>query len=204
MKKSCEYYFIAQSPFSYLGHARFTDMTTRLGIEVDVKPCDMNAVIKAGGGLPVAQRPAQRKAYRLRELDRWGTFLDVPLNLQPAHFPVPVEAASRLIIAAKIAHGAQAALAVSGAVMRAVWAEERNIADPDTLAVLASGCGLDGPAVLAQSRHAHILALYDRYTQDAIDAQAFGAPWYVVDGEGFWGQDRLDFVQRALEESAQQ
>jgi 2-hydroxychromene-2-carboxylate isomerase len=90
-------------------------------------------------------------------------------------------------------------LTLTGAIMRAVWAEERNIGDPDTLAALAreSG-GYDGKALLKSSETASVQSEYDRYTDEAIAANVFGAPWYVVDGEGFWGQDRLDFVERAL------
>ena len=80
--------------------------------------------------------------------------------------------------------------------MRAVWAEEKNIADADTLAALALDCGHDGHALLKSSETASVLAEYERFTDEAIAANVFGSPWYIVDGEGFWGQDRLDFVER--------
>jgi 2-hydroxychromene-2-carboxylate isomerase len=198
MAKLCEYYFAPQSPWTYLGHARFVELAKRHGVQVDVKPVDLGRVFNSSGGLPLAKRPPQRQAYRLVELKRWSEHLQIPMNVQPKFFPVPGDPAAKLIIAVKLAHGADAALAVSGAIMRALWAEERNIADGDTLAAIASDCGHDGRALLKSSETASVQSEYDRFTDDAMAANVFGSPWYVVDGEGYWGQDRLDFVERAF------
>jgi 2-hydroxychromene-2-carboxylate isomerase len=198
MARTCEYFFAPQSPWTYLGHARFVALVKKHGVQVDVKPCDLGKVFGVSGGLPLAKRPPQRQAYRLVELKRWSDFLKMPLNLHPKFFPVPSDAAAKLIIAVKLAHGNDAALDVAGAVMRAVWAEERNIGDADTLAAIASACGHDGKALLKSSETASVQSEYDRFTDEAIAANVFGSPWYVVDGEGYWGQDRLDFVERAF------
>lgn len=198
MSKQCDYYFAPQSPFVYLGHARFVALTRKYGVPVEIKPCDLGKVFNVSGGLPLAKRPPQRQAYRLVELQRWSKFLQVPLNLQPKFFPVSGDPAAKLILATRIAHGVDAALDLAGTVMRAVWAEDRNIADPATLAAIATECGRDGTALLKSSDTDAIQAEYDRCTSDAIAASVFGSPWYVVDGEGFWGQDRLDFVERAF------
>lgn len=123
----------------------------------------------------------------------------MPLNLQPKFFPVSGDAAARLIIATKFAHGTDAALALTGTIMRAIWAEEKNITDPDTLIALANAAGHDGQALLKASETASVQSEYEQFTNDAISANVFGFPWYVVDGEGYWGQDRLDFVERALQ-----
>ncbi len=198
MAKQCDYYFGPQSPWTYLGHARLVELAKRYGVQIDVKPVDLGKVFSASGGLPLAKRPPQRQAYRLIELKRWSESLQIPLTPQPKFFPVPGDPAARLIIAAKLAHGADAALALSGAIMRALWAEERNIADGDTLAAIASDCGHDGKALLKSSETASVQGEYDRFTDDALAASVFGSPWYIVDGEGFWGQDRLDFVEQAF------
>jgi 2-hydroxychromene-2-carboxylate isomerase len=198
MSKVCQYFFTPQSPFAYLGHERLVAMAKRHGAKIDIKPCDFGKVFNVSGGLPLAKRAPQRQAYRLAELKRWSEFLQVPLTLQPKFFPVSGDAAAKLIIAATLAHGTDAALGVTGRVMRAVWAEERNIADEETLAVIASEAGHDGAALMKSSQTASVQAEYDRYTEVAIAANVFGAPWFIVDGEGYWGQDRLDFVERAL------
>ncbi len=196
MPKICEYYFTPQSPWTYLGHARFITLAQKYGVEVDAKPCDLGKIFNVSGGLPLAKRAPQRQAYRLVELKRWSIFLQIPLNVQPKFFPVSGEPASRLIIATKLAHGSEAAIELSGVIMRALWAEEKNIADADTLIALASLCGHDGKALQKSSETASVQTEYERFTEQAIAANVFGSPWYAIDGEGFWGQDRLDFVER--------
>lgn len=198
MAKRCEYFFAPQSPWSYLGHARFVEMARRHGAQVDIKPVDLGKVFNVSGGLPLAKRPPQRQAYRLMELKRWSDHLQVPLNLHPKFFPVQPDAAAKLIIATRLAHGTDAALDLAGAIMRALWAEERNIGDAGTLAAIATECGHDGKALVKSSETASVQSEYDRFTNEAIAANVFGAPWYVVEGEGFWGQDRLDFVEQTL------
>lgn len=198
MAKTCTYFFAPQSPFAYLGHDRLVALASRHGVQIDLKPCDLGKIFPASGGLPLPKRAPQRQAYRLAELKRWSEFLQLPLNPQPKFFPVPGDPAARIIIAARLAHGSETALALTGNIMRAVWAEERNIGDPDTLAAIATDAGCDGKALLKSSETASVQAEYDRYTEEAIGANVFGAPWYVVDGEGYWGQDRLDFVERAF------
>lgn len=198
MSKVCEYYFAPQSPWAYLGHTRFVSLAKQHGVKIDIKPYDLGKVFNVSGGLPLAKRAPQRQAYRLVEMKRWSDHLQVPLNLQPKFFPLPGDPAAKLIIATKLTHGTDAALAVAGAVMRALWAEDKNIGDADTLAAIASACGHDGPALLKSSDTASVQTEYQRFTDDAIAASVFGSPWYVVDGEGYWGQDRLDFVERAF------
>lgn len=199
MGKLITYFFAPQSPWAYLGHERLVALAGKHDARIDVKPCDLGKVFNVSGGLPLAKRAPQRQAYRLVEMKRWSEYLGMPLNLQPKFFPVPADAAARIIIAAKLAHGGEAALALSGAIMRAVWADERNIGDDDTLVALANECGLDGRALLQSAQTGSVLNEYDVYTADAIAANVFGSPWYVVDGEAYWGQDRLDFVERALQ-----
>ncbi|ASU40442.1 2-hydroxychromene-2-carboxylate isomerase [Herbaspirillum sp. meg3] len=200
MGKVCEYFFAPHSPFAYLGHARFVALAKQYDVQVVLKPFDLSKIFGQSGGLPLAKRAPQRQAYRLKELARWSKFLGLPMNLQPTYFPVQSDAAARLIIATQLAHGTNAALELTGAVMRAIWEEEKNIADNDTLLAIANGLGHDGVSLLKSSETASVQAEFDRFTEEATAANVFGAPWFVVDGEGYWGQDRLDFVERAFAE----
>ncbi|MDB5879328.1 MAG: 2-hydroxychromene-2-carboxylate isomerase [Variovorax sp.] len=192
-----DYYFTPQSPWTYLGHARFAALLKATGATVRVRPIDFGAVFPVSGGLPLGKRAPQRQAYRLVEMARFSEQLDVELNPKPKFFPVASDDASRLIIAVDMHDGADAAMRLCGAVFAAVWVQERNIADPAVLEALAVECGL--PAKRAEQSHSQ--AVQERYeadTKEAIDAGVFGAPSYVIEGEIFWGQDRLDFVERAL------
>ncbi|MGD9944467.1 MAG: 2-hydroxychromene-2-carboxylate isomerase [Burkholderiaceae bacterium] len=195
--KTIEYFVIPSSPFAYLGHDRFVAMARRHGAAVEVKPFDLGGkVFPISGGLPLPKRSPQRQAYRLVELERWSRTLGVPLNPAPRHFPVPVDDASLMIAAALRAYGNEAALQLAGAQQRAVWAEQRDISDAATLKAIAAECGLDGERLFTDREAAR--ADYDAFTQQAIDRGVFGAPWYVYRGEPFWGQDRLDLLDRAL------
>jgi 2-hydroxychromene-2-carboxylate isomerase len=198
MGKTVTYYLTPQSPWTYLGHERLVALAKAHGAAIDIKPFDLGRVFSVSGGLPLAKRAPQRQAYRLAEMARWAAALNLPLNAQPKFFPVPPEPAARFIIAARTAFGADVALQLAGAIMRALWAEEKNIADDATLVQLATDCGLDGRMLQKSAETAGVQEQYDQNTTDAIAANVFGAPWYVVDGEAFWGQDRLDFVERAL------
>lgn len=197
MRHAVDYYFAPNSPWTYLGHARFAALLAGSGASVRVLPMDLAQVFPVSGGLPLSQRAPQRQAYRLQELKRYAEALGLPLVVQPRFFPVAADAASRLIVASELALGAAAAMRLTGAIGAAVWTQERNIADPATLASLLSECALDAD-LLAQSQSAEVQTRYAQNTQAAIDAGVFGAPSYVVDGELFWGQDRLDFVERRL------
>ncbi len=197
MDRLVDYYFTPLSPYTYLGHQRFVDIARRHDATIAVKPVDLGRVFPVSGGLALSKRAPQRQAYRLVELKRWSSWLHLPLNLHPAHFPVSGDLASKWILAA-LEQGADAALEFAGALGRAVWAEERNIADRETLAVIAAAHGRD-VAVLDERAHAPDIATgYDVLTQEAIDCGVFGSPTYVYRGEMFWGQDRLDFLDRAL------
>jgi 2-hydroxychromene-2-carboxylate isomerase len=199
MERVVDYYFTPSSPWTYLGHERFGAVAQRRGVAIQCKPVDYGKVFAASGGLPLAKRPPQRQAYRLFELERWRRFLDIPLNLRPAFFPVPAELASRLILAAEPA----AQFQLAGALLRAVWTEERDIADGDTLRRVAAENGLDSPALLERARSQETAERYDALTEEAILRQVFGAPTYIYRDEPFWGQDRLDFLERALARDAE-
>lgn len=199
MGKTVEYFVAPQSPWTYLGHSRFVEIANRQDAEVQLKPADVNKVFSVSGGVPVAQRPPQRQAYRLAELARWSKHLNLPLNLHPKYFPVNGEPAAKLVIATQHAAGTAQALALLGALGKACWADEQNITDADTLQSIVNGLGLDGAALLALSSSEAVATDYARNTDDAIAAHVFGVPWYRVGDEGFWGQDRLDFVERALQ-----
>ena len=192
-----DYYLAPQSPWTYLGHDRFEAIAKAAGAQINVLPVDLGQVFPQTGGLPLAKRAPQRQAYRLVELKRFSEHLGLAMHLQPKFFPVAGDAAARLIIAVSEHDGSLAAMALAGALMRAVWAEQRDIADTGTLASKLAECGLPARRV-DDAQAPAVKTRYDADSLRAIERGVFGAPSYVVDGEIFWGQDRLDFVQRRL------
>lgn len=202
MSTDIDYFFAPNSPWTYLGHTRFVAAARAAKARINVLPVDMGGqIFPVSGGLPLTKRAPQRQAYRLLELQRFSRWLELPLNPNPKYFPVNGDDAAQLIICVDQRDGTDAALDFTGRVLAAVWAQERNIASETTLAELLSEAGLPASR-LAES---HSQAVHERYleaTQRAIDAGVFGAPSYVIDGEIYWGQDRLDFVERRLLQGA--
>jgi 2-hydroxychromene-2-carboxylate isomerase len=192
-----DYYLAPQSPWTYLGHARFAAMARAAGARINVLPADFGKVFAVSGGLPLGQRAPQRQAYRLVELARTSEFLKLPMHTRPQYFPVSGDDAARLIITVGMHDGADAAMALTGAVLAACWAQQRNIAAQPTLAELLAESGLSAQR-LEQATSPVAQEHYQLFTQKAIAADVFGAPSYVVDGEIFWGQDRLDYLARRL------
>ncbi len=198
MSRHVDYYFAPQSPWTYLGHLRFWDIARSAGVPIRVLPVDLGGkVFPVSGGLPLGKRAPQRQAYRLVELQRFSAWLHAPLNLAPKYFPVNGDDAAKLIIAVDLHDGSHAAMALTDSILRAVWVHDRNIADEAVLAGLLAERELPAARLEAAQTQA-VQERYEADSQAAIDAGVFGAPSYVVDGEIFWGQDRLDFLERKL------
>ena len=195
MAKIIDYYFSPMSPWTYLGHGRFMDIARRHGASISPKPADYGRIFAQSGGLPVAKRPPQRQSYRLVELARWRDHLGVPMNIEPKFFPYDSRLASMAIVAAG---DVDKAMRLAGALMRACWSEERNMADETEVAAVIRSAGLDSSAVLEQARASDTASRFEGFTDEAIARQVFGAPTYVYREELFWGQDRLEFLDRAL------
>jgi len=194
------------SPWAWLGSGRFLALATARQLPVRVLPVHLEQVFGASGGVPFRQRSAARQSYRQLELQRWSRHLGVPITLQPRCYPVDRAPASRLLIALRhsgtdpMGHGA---LTLLHAILRAIWVEDRDIADRDTLSAIAQAQGLDAEGLLQAAAQPDTAAQFEADTQAAIAAGVFGAPTWVLDGERFWGQDRLDFLQAALDDRAQ-
>jgi 2-hydroxychromene-2-carboxylate isomerase len=198
MSKVVDYYMTPVSPWTYLGHDRLRAVCAKHGAQIHLRVMDLGKVFPASGGVSLRDRPPQRRAYRLAELKRWRDYLGMPLNIEPKFFPVPAEAAATALLAVLERNGTEAALDVAGDLLRAVWAEERNIGDAATLTAVLTGRGLDAAGLLALARSAEVAARYIQHSHEAIARGVFGSPTYVYQDELFWGQDRLDFLDRAL------
>lgn len=196
MTKTIDYYFSLNSPWTYLGSRLFEEILQRHNAVARVKPVNLGEVFPQTGGLPLPKRAPARQAYRLLELKRWRAFRDMPLNLHPTYFPAPDALAAGCVIA--LGETSAEALRLAHAILRAVWAEERNIADESTLAEILRENEQDPDAILAKAREPGAAETYKAYAEEAVARGVFGAPSYFYEDELFWGQDRLDFLDRAL------
>jgi 2-hydroxychromene-2-carboxylate isomerase len=202
MPITIDYYVSLNSPWTYLGSAPLAEIARRHGATVNVKPAKFGPIFEQTGGLPLPKRSPQRQAYRLMDLKRWREVRERPLNLEPKYFPCNDLPATRLVIAAKLQ--GRDAHRLSLEFGRALWEREETLADPATIAAAAERAGLDAAALRAAGpSDAELDALLEQYTQEAVKAGVFGAPSYVLpSGEIFWGQDRLELLDRALKMAA--
>ncbi|MDH2384385.1 2-hydroxychromene-2-carboxylate isomerase [Bradyrhizobium sp. CER78] len=200
-RPAVEYYFSFISLWSYIGSLVFQDLAKRHDVQVVFKPIDLLAVFAAGGGKPVRLRPPQRQSYRLVEMERWKRIRGIPLVTWPKFYPADPSLGHRMLLAA-IGQGRDAT-AFAHAGLKAVWADELNVEDAETLVSLANHSGLDGEALLALAADPKLVAREAFLTREAIERQLFGAPFYFYRGEPFWGQDRLDQLGAAIASGAE-
>lgn len=192
-----DYYFSLVSPYAYLGHAAFLDLAHRHGATVAYRPVRLLEVFAAAGGVPLGQRTPSRQRYRLLELQRWRQARGLPLNLHPAFFPVDGSLADCAAIAlTRLQRDPDTYIRDA---FRAVWVDERNLADRQTIAELLARAGHDADAVLALASGEAVQAAYRANTEAAAAADLPGVPGYVLAGEAFWGQDRIEMLGQALQ-----
>ena len=193
-----DYFASLNSPWTHLGAARLEAIVARHGASLRIYPVDFGTIFPATGGLPLPKRSPQRQAYRVQELERWRTHLGLPIHLHPRFFPAAEKLPAGCVIAARETLGDQPAIRLAHRVLKALWEEERDTGDPDVLAGLMEECGLDAGSLLALGGQDRWAERRDIDTQAALARGVFGAPSYVVGEEIFWGQDRLDFLDRRL------
>lgn len=197
-------YYSLSSPWAYLGGPRLQDIVHRHRARLILKPYDFQVVVLTTGGVPLRTRPQARRHYHRVELDRWRTYLGMPLVLEPRHYPQsqPTDPdwnkyAGWTVIAAQDL--GLDAFPLSHAILRALWAEERDIARADVRRTIAEENGYDGAKLVAAERSGRVQTLYRQFSTDAERLGVFGSPTLIIEGELFWGQDRLDFVDRRLD-----
>ncbi|MEX0956952.1 MAG: 2-hydroxychromene-2-carboxylate isomerase [Rhizobiaceae bacterium] len=196
MPATIDYFFISASPFAYLGHMAFHEIAARHNATIRYKPMKLGDVWANSGSVPLGQRTPTRQRYRRIELQRIAEQRGLPLNLDPKFFPADPTLADTCVIA----------LVESGAdpkgfltrVHDAVWVNDRNIADAATIAELLGAEGHDAASIVEAAKSPGVAEIRDGNTAEAIAADSIGAPAYVLSGEPFWGQDRLDVLDRAL------
>ncbi len=191
-----EYFFTVASPWAYLGHDAVHAVAKRRGATLVPKPMALGNVFPETGGVPLKQRHPARRSYRMIELQRWREFRRVELTLRPTYFPADPALIDRAILAALTDGHDVRDLTLHA--FRAIWVENRDIGDPDTIRAILSSAGLDGASLLRRAETPEIGALYDDNARAAVSYGVVGSPGYVLDGEPFWGQDRIELLEAAL------
>ena len=198
MSKTIDYYLSPMSPWAYLGHAPFQTITNKLGSNINIRPIDPGKLFAATGGVPVAQRPIQRQKYRISELKRWKSALKSPIEIEPQFFPYNPALISLVTAVVVSQFDTDKAMEVILRFMEGCWVENRDMGSPDEIKKSLETCDLDGSLILQTASKEEASKALEENTQRAIDADVFGVPSYVIEGEVYWGQDRLNFLEDHL------
>src|SRR3954470_8746095 len=196
MPRQVDYYFSFQSPWAYIGHNVFRNVAKTYDLKVNYKPVVLVDLFSETGGLPLMKRHPVRQRYRMVELQRWRDKRGLTFHLQPSNWPFNARLADGVVIAA-----IEAGLDPDRFLQRGfagVWEDQLNLADAATLAKLGDESGLPGQQLVQRSATEAISAAYEQNRQHALAADVFGSPVYVLDGEVFWGQDRIELLGDAL------
>lgn len=194
-----DYYFATISPYTYLAGTRLEAIAAKHGASVAYKPLSIMDLFARTGGTAPKDRHESRKEYRLIGMEREAAKLDMPLNLHPAHWPTNPAPASYAIIAAAKAGGGDMGALVHG-ILRACWAEERDVAQDDVIGDCLEAAGF--ARGLVNSGMMEGAEEYARNLEEAVSAGVFGAPFYIVDGARFWGQDSLPDLDAYLSDKS--
>ena len=195
-----EYFYSLASPFSFLGSEKLQSIAKKYSVEIVEKPCDLvGGIFSKTGGVPVPQRSLQRQKYRLDELKRWSEFLNININIKPKFFPpkdphIPAKyTIAANLLGIKIIFGHE--------LLKNLWIEEKNISDEKNIQLVSEQFKIDFNELSSLANSEKVSKIYIENTEEAIQKNVFGAPTYIFNNELFWGQDRLEFLDRALKKS---
>ena len=192
-----EYYYGIPSPFTYLGSAKLQSIAKKYNVEIIENPCDLvGGIFVKTGGIPVPQRSPQRQKYRLEEIKRWSEFLHIQINIKPKFFPprdphIPAKfTIAANLLGTKVIFGHE--------LLKQLWSEEKDISDEKNIEIISNIFKIDFEELSVLAKSEKVSKIYLDNTEEAVEKNVFGAPTYIFNNELFWGQDRLEFLERAL------
>ena len=197
MTNTIDYYFATPSPWAYLATPRIIEIEKKYDIKINWKPCNLVEIFAKNGTAAVKDRPKPVQLNRLTELKRWSQYLNVPLTVQPKFFPVDPTLSQKVIIVAQ--NSDIDPKDITFAFMKAVWAEEKDIANEETIKEISQNCNLDSTTILEIANSSEINNKYIENTEKALENNVWGSPTFIYNNELFWGQDRIEFLERAIQ-----
>jgi 2-hydroxychromene-2-carboxylate isomerase len=192
-----EYFYSLASPFAFLGSKNFQTIAKKYSAEIAEKPCDLvGGIFSKTGGIPVPQRSSQRQKYRLDEIKRWSEFLNIKINIKPKFFPPKdPHVSAKFTIAANLLN---IKIVFGHELLKLLWSEEKDISDEKNIEIVSNNFKIDFKELSSLARSEKVSKIYTHNTEEAVEKNVFGAPTYIFNNELFWGQDRLEFLERAL------
>ena len=197
MTNILDYYFATPSPWAYLATPRLIELKNKYDLKINWKPSDLMEIFAVHGVAAVKDRPQPVQLNRLTELKRWGKFLNMPITIQPKFFPVDPSLSHRTIILAQKNNIKIENLIFS--FQKAVWADEKNISDENTIIEICKSNNFNSSSIIEDANSEEIINEYKKNTEDALSSNVWGSPTFIYNSELSWGQDRIDFLERAIQ-----
>lgn len=197
MTNTLDYYFATPSPWAYLATPRVIELQKKYDLKINWKPSDLMEIFAIHGVANVKDRPQPVQLNRLTELKRWSKFLGTPLIIQPKFFPVDPTLSHRTIILAQKNNINVENLIFS--FQKAVWADEKNISDENIIIEICKTNNFNSNSIIEDANSEEIINEYKSNTQEALSKNVWGSPTFIYNNELFWGQDRIDFLERAIQ-----
>ena len=196
MTNTLDYYFATPSPWAYLATPRVIELKNKYDLKINWKPSDLMEIFAVHGVAAVKDRPQPVQLNRLTELKRWSKFLNIPLTLQPKFFPVDPALSHRTIILAQKNNINVENLIFS--FQKAVWADEKDISDANTIIEICKSNDFNSSSIIEDANSEEIISEYKKNTEEALSRNVWGSPTFIYNDELFWGQDRIEFLERAI------
>lgn len=196
MADPIDFYFDFSSPYGYLLSERIDELAARHDRKVHWHPILLGIIFKATGSAPLTLQNPAKAAYSLADFERSARFMGIPYR-HPSQFPLATQAAARSYY---WLHGQDCALArrFAHAVFRALYVDDRDISSPDTVLDIAAGLGVDRAQLATALQSPELKARLKDEVDQAMQVGVFGSPYVIIDGEGFFGADRLPQIEKWL------
>ena len=199
MTKILDYYFATPSPWAYFATPRIKKIQEKYNLKINWKPCNLAKIFSINGTLNVKDRPLPVQINRLNELKRWSDFLNMPNSIKPKYFPVDPTISHKIIIIAQNKN--MDPFDITFTFMKSVWADEKDITDDETIKNICKQNNISSDSILDEANSSEINNQYLKNTEEALKNNVWGSPTFIYNNELFWGQDRIEFLERAIQNS---
>ncbi len=199
MTKILDYYFATSSPWAYFATPRIKTIQEKYNLKINWKPCNLAKIFSINGTLNVKDRPLPVQINRLNELKRWSDFLNMPNSIKPKYFPVDPTISHKIIIIAQNKN--MDPFDITFTFMKSVWADEKDITNDETIKNICKQNNISSDLILDEVNSSEINNQYLKNTEEALKNNVWGSPTFIYNNELFWGQDRIEFLERAIQNS---
>ena len=195
MSKTLEFFFDFGSPYGYLANSQLPSIAARTGAQIVYCPVGVLRLMELAGNRPTTLECKNKRRHAPLDFTRWASFYGVPMGKNPYLKDMKLDP---LLQGVLVASAMGVPEAYTTAVFKGIYADALDLGNPEVFARVLTEAGLDGNAILTAREDSVLVAEIERRTEQAVERGLFGVPSFIVDGQLYFGNDRLQFVERAL------